>query len=231
MKVLTVVILILAIATSSAFATAQHPDKILYDGQEYILHTNPMEPYFAEHPDLKPETDFPNTALWRGYVATFAFKANLLMLEDIEVQISVERGEEEYPYKWKSVLGEVVPEGEILKVDWFTGILVLPYGERVQYVHMGYGSTYSDYILLEVMNGRLTGQRTLDHDQYKDFKEKQFQAYKKTKAYKQQVAELKKLGGSREFVDSFLRDFVVDYTSEFLDEDESSNEPDAGAGK
>lgn len=231
MKALTAAILTLAISTSSAFATAQYPDKILYDGQEYNLHTNPMEPYFAEHPDRKPETGFSMTALWRGYVATFAFKANRLVLEDIGIRIRVERRGGKPPYEWKSILSEVLPEGDTLQVDWFTGILVLPYGERVKYVHMGYGSTYSNYILLEVKNGKLTGQRNLDHDQYVDFKERQFQAYKKTKAYKQQVARLKQHGGSQEFVDSFLRDFVVSYTSEFLDEDESANESDAGYGQ
>ena len=97
---------------------------------------------------------------------------------------------------------------------------------------MGYGSTFSNYILLEVREGKLTGKRNYDHEQYEEFKEKQFQAYKKTEAYRKLVAELKKEDRSQEFPDSFLRDFVVDYTSEFLDEnreEESANKNlDAG---
>lgn len=32
-------------------ATAQYPDKIIYEGGEYDLHTNPMDVYFRKHPE------------------------------------------------------------------------------------------------------------------------------------------------------------------------------------
>ena len=35
--------------------------------------------------------------------------------------------------------------------DWYTGVLVIPRGRQVSYVHMGYGSTYERYVLLEVL--------------------------------------------------------------------------------
>lgn len=93
----------------------------------------------------------------------------------------------------------------------------------MNYVHMGYGSTYNNYILLEVRNGKVTGKRTYDHEQYQEFKEKQFQAYKETEAYKKNVAELKRVGRSPESIDSFLQSFVVNYTSEFRDDKEESS--------
>ncbi len=43
-----------------------------------------------------------------------------------------------------------------------------------------YGSTYSDYILLEVHRGIVTGEMRLNGSEYTLFKERQFQAFKKT---------------------------------------------------
>jgi len=217
MKSYILAILVWGVSICSALATAQISDKIFYGGKEYSLHTNPMEDYFSKHPDKKPKDGDMSTALWRGYVATFEFRERKLVLKDIEIEVPVEKEREEYPYEWKSVLYTVVPKGKTLQIDWFTGILVLPFGEMINYVHMGYGSTFSNYILLEIKEGILTGNREFDYKQCEAFKEKQFQAYKKTIEYKKQVEEMRKENDSQEFIDSFLRSFVVDYTSKFLD--------------
>ena len=49
--------------------TAQYPDKITYNGTEYSLNSNPLEPYFEKNPENRP--DMVSTALWRGYVGHF----------------------------------------------------------------------------------------------------------------------------------------------------------------
>ena len=216
MRSFATTVLIFSFAVSSAFATAQYPDRIIFEGKEYSLHTNPMELYFSRHPDMKPTGGVLSTALWRGYVATFEVKGKNLVLKDIEIEAYTETGNGKRDITWKSVKDTLVPTGEALQVDWFTGILVLPYGKLVNYVHMGYASTYSNYILLEIESGKLTGEKKLDARQYEDFKEKQFQAFKKTEEYSRLVSSMKK-GSSEELINSFLRDFVVDYTSRFLD--------------
>lgn len=221
MKTLTAAILLIAVIASHAFATAQFPDRIIYEGKEYSLQTNPMEPYFEKHPDRKPKGGVISSALWRGYVAAFEFRTNRLFLKDIRIQIW---NEKEDGTSWKSVRDEIVPKGEELFIDWFTGILVLPGGELVNYVHMGYGSTYSNYILLELKDGGLTGQRSFDHKQYEEFREKQFQAYRKTEEYKQRVEDLKKRRWNQESIDSFLRSYIVEYTSRFLDMEEKEGD-------
>lgn len=72
----------------------------------------------------------------------------------VQLNISGNKYEnEDKDYKWESVIEEVVPDGSILQIDWLTGILVLPYGDTMNYVHMGYRSTYSNYLLLEIKNG------------------------------------------------------------------------------
>lgn len=228
MKTIKIITLLLLIITSSIFATAQYPDKVLYDGKEYNLHTNPMEAYFTKYPDKKPKGGVMSTALWRGYVATFYFKENNLVLKDIEIEIWDEK---EDKTTWKSVKNGIVIKGEDFLIDWFTGILVLPYGELVNYVHMGYGSTYSNYILLEVKKGKITGKRNFDYKQYENFKEKQFQEFKKTDAYNKHMTELKKENQSQEFIDSFLRNFVINYTSEFLVDEDKSTKKSNGSDK
>ncbi len=67
----SVTILLLTLLTSlSVFATAQHPDYIIYKGKEYSMHSNPMEEYFEKYPDKRPKGGIMSTGLWRGYIAT-----------------------------------------------------------------------------------------------------------------------------------------------------------------
>ncbi|MDR0515679.1 MAG: hypothetical protein LBH25_01380 [Fibromonadaceae bacterium] len=57
---------------ANAFATAQEPDLLIHNGEKYDLTVNPMEPFFKENPEKRPPS--PNTALWRGYIATFEIR-------------------------------------------------------------------------------------------------------------------------------------------------------------
>lgn len=81
---------------------------------------------------------------------------------------------------------------------------------------MGYGSTYENYFLLEIDKGNFIKSKQFDYKNYEIFKDKQFLAYKKTEAYKETKATLKKDGSTDEFIDSFLRSFVTEYTSRIL---------------
>jgi hypothetical protein len=209
-------ILAVVLAASSAFATAQFPDKLLYDGKEHSLYTNPMEPYFARYPDKKPTDGVTCTALWRGYVATFEILEKRLFLSDIKVMVMTKDQKGKRDTAFSSVKDTLIPEGGSLPADWFSGILVLPDGELVNYVHMGYASTYSNYILLEIRKGTLTEKRVLDHEAYEVFKTRQFEAYKRTDEYQKRAAELQNGKLTQEDIDSFLRSRVVSYTSAFL---------------
>jgi hypothetical protein len=211
-RVLT--LLVALFSGASAFATAQSPDKIIYEGKEYALYSNPLEPYFTKNPEKRPRPQIMSSALWRGYVATFEIKDKQLFLKDIEIQYSdsVSAG----AYKFRSVMQDVFPGQQEVKIGWITGLLVLPHGERVNYVHMGYGSTYEKYILLEIDKGDLKNAKRLKHKEYEKFKERQFQAFKKTDEYKTLKEDLHKKGYSEDLIDSFLKSFVTDYTSMIL---------------
>ena len=214
MRTLLVVFLTI-FCIQTAWGTAQAPDRLIYNGKEYAMFTNPMEVYFEKHPEKRPESEYRSTANWRGYIATFEIRGKCMYVKDIEITIY---NEEEDRYIGKNVLNEIFPGQQEVKVDWMTGLLVLPYGEIVNYVHMGYASTYEHYIILEIKEGKLTKEKKLDHEQYVEFKEKQFQAFRKTEEYERLKKEL---GGDRlgadEFIDSFLREFVINYSSKILD--------------
>lgn len=215
---LAVIALLFLFCVNKAFATAQYPDKIIFNGKEYSLHSNPMEDYFSKFPDKKPKGGIVSSALWRGYVATFEIADNSLLLKDIEIMVDKDDSKKNYDRDWKSVLSDVVPEKKKLKIEWFTGILVLPHGKLVNYVHMGYGSSYENYILLEIDKGDFKKSKEFNLEQYEKFKEKQFEAFKKTDEYKKLFDDLKKRdpGSTDEFINSFLKSFVIGYSSKIL---------------
>ena len=197
----------LTLLTSDALATSQISDVITYEGVSYNLHTNPLEKYFQKYSFRRPSSPMRSSALWRGYVASFEFRNQSLYVVDVSVQ----RGG-----GYTSVLNEVSPHrdgrAKPFKADWYSGLLVLPHGEMTRYVHMGYGSEYEHYIVIEVKNGHLKRAVKLSGESYALFKDMQFQAYKHTAEYQKQRDNMLKDGWSQARVDSFLRSYVTDYT-------------------
>ena len=200
----------------NVFATAQFPDKINYNGKEYNLNSSPLEVYFEKNPNKRPKSEVRSSALWRGYVATFEIIDNQLFLKDIEIQYRDTTSKGSNNSNWKSVLNEVFADQKNIQVDWYTGLLVLPQGKVVNYVHMGYGSTYQHYTILELNKGVLTQEKQFKRKAYEKFKEKQFQVFKQTEDYHKMKSDLLQKGNSEEFVDSFLRSYVTEYTSKIL---------------
>lgn len=214
--ILTVIFLISSYVLS--FGTAQYPDKIIYKDKTFSLHTNPLESYFDKYPDKRPKTEIMSTALWRGYVATFEIVDNQLKLKDIEIQVNIDTNS--FKTAWKSVLTEVFPNESERKINWFSGLLILPYGKRIDYVHMGYGSTYKNYYIVEIHEGSFVQDRQFNNRQFKDFKEAQFQEFKKTDEYKSLVESLRKDStDTQEFLDDFIKSYVINYTSKILAKD------------
>lgn len=217
MKNLTSILLAVLISVPRLFATEQQADKLYYQGQLYYSTKFPMGSYFELHPKNKPSSDVLVSSLWRGYVATFEFHQGTLALKDIEIQISQKTKESRDEIKWKSVMTQVVPKGDKLLLDWYSGLLVL---FRGKYVGMGdgeEGSHFSNYLLLEIKHGRVTGKRHYTLTQFKQFKERQFQAYRQTESYRKEAAEYKKQGGSHDEIDSQIKFSIMTLTSEFLD--------------
>lgn len=207
------IIILTLFAVLNVFATAQYPDKLIYNGIEYNLQSNPLEIYFQKNPDKRPKGTIISSALWRGYVATFEIIDKELFLKDIQINYEDSASKETNDYKWKSVINEVFPQITKIKIDWLSGLLVVPQGKLVNYVHLSNGSTYENYLLLEFNKGNLRSEKKFNHEDYVVFKEKQFQAYKLTSEYKKIKSDLKKDGDSNKFIESFLRNYVSEYTT------------------
>lgn len=217
MKNLTSIVLAVLISVPNIFATEQQADKFYYQGRLYYSTKFPMESYFEIHPKKIPSSHVVVSSLWRGYMATFEFDQGTLALKDIEIQVSQKTKESRDELKWKSVMTHLVPKREKLLLDWYSGLLVL---FRGKYVGMGdgeEGSHFSNYLLLEIKHGKITEKRHYNLAQFKQFKERQFQAYRQTESYRNTVAEYKNQGVLNDEIDSQIKFFIMRLTSEFLD--------------
>ena len=199
------------LASSAVFGTIQVPDKIIYNGKEYISrYIYPLDKYFKKYPDKHPtKWQWERTSLYRGYVATFEIKDNQMYLKDIEIP----NGDTidkygRYHTRWKSVKNQVFPNQDIIKVDWFIGLLELEESE--------WYSPHNPYILLEIDKGNIMKEKLLkNNEEYKKFKEKQILAFKKTEEYEKFKSEFKVKD-----IDSALRSFIMTYSSKILVEDD-----------
>ncbi len=219
-KTLTIILILLIIGVSKAesIITAQYPDKIIYNGKEFNLNSNPLEPYFDKNPENRPS--MVSTALWRGYVGYFEIIENELYLTDMKISVSYTDEDGSYKQKWSSIYRLYFPKQKKVKIDWFSGILILPHGKIVEYVHQGYASTYSKYWLLEIENGIFNEARKYNNKEFVKFKKRQFEVFKKTEEYKKIYTELKENDeyNDDKFIKSFISDFVINYTTKFLTE-------------
>ena len=214
-----IILLFTGIVKAELPITAQYPDKITYNGKEYSLNSNPLEPYFEKNPDNRPE--MASTSLWRGYVGHFEIIDNKLYLTDMVRPVGFYKDENgKSKQRWVSIYRRYFPRQDKVKIDWFTGILILPYGELVEYIHQGYASLYSDYWLLEIENGNFNQSRKYDYEEFIKFKKRQFNEFKKTEKYRKLYAELKESDESNddEFIQQFMFDLIINYTSRFLTE-------------
>ena len=220
MRTLLITALTVALG-STAFACPQVPDKIIYNGKEYELPAfplpdnplgnHPLEIYFEKNPDerLQERGLIRGVPLFlhRGYVATFEIKDNQLYVKDIEIL----EGKE------KSVMQKVFPNQKSVKIDWATGLIALPTGKMTSPEFLSL-KTYDNYILLEIKNGDVAKTKTFQNAQeYAEYRERLFQAFKKTGIYK----EMKKEWMEREFFDqndfdSWVKARVQNYTPKLL---------------
>jgi len=196
----------------SLFATAQSPDKIIYNGREYNLNVNPMEIYFNNFPERRPQPSLRSTALWRGYNATFEIIQNELWIIDIKIEVQTSNTEaRRFTSEWVSVINECLNGNSRMKVNWYNGLLVIPYGEIINYVHMGYASTYENYFILEIHNGNLMRELNMDYRQFLEFREDQFESYKRTEEYRLFIERNRIFNETEEEIENFLRIFFIDY--------------------
>lgn len=194
------IILVLAVALRLE-ATAQIPDQLTIGDRKYFIHTNPLGPILRERGDRLPEPGSHSTGLWRGYIAEWSLRDGKLYLDDVKVPM---RGDDEYLSAMKNLFDE--PGARV--AEWYSGHLVIPTGEIVRYVHMGYGTTYSSYIVATVEKGVVREQRSMNEKQFEAFRRTQFAKFKKTKDYAYARGETREPDDKK--ADEFLYEFAAE---------------------
>jgi hypothetical protein len=212
MQRLALVLLALALAGPLG-ATAQSPDLLEMDGKTYRIYTNPLAPFLAANPGRLPKPELISTGLWRGYIATWSVHGKQLLLQDVRMltkaYIDTKADESK---RYRSVLKEMFGDDAPQPATWFTGHLIVPTGELVDYVHMGYGSTYSSYLVLTVVQGELRERRDLSAEAFMKFRRQQYEAYRKTPEYAEARAAATADGAK--MPEEQLEDFLFQFTSE-----------------
>jgi len=176
-------------------ATIQMRDKLLFKGEEYYVSSRPLMDYFSKHPDKRSDLRLRQTniivrltSLSRGYLATYEVKDEQLFVKDIVVPAPGE-GER----AWESVYKNIFPDNAAPKMDWVAGALVVPHGKYALNPDNIFEIEYENYFVLEFKAGNLVSERDFTRQEYMDYLEKRFEAYKETDAYKARKEELKEM--------------------------------------
>jgi hypothetical protein len=148
-----------------------------------------------------------------GYVAKWEIKEDELFLADV----SILNESEDSSNDLQSVMSEMFPESKEVLARWFSGYIIVPDGKLVNYVHMGYGSTFEKYIMLRIENGMVKRYATADTATFAKFRDAQFAAYKRTDAYHDAFTKLlndergKPDGWGKKRIEEFLREIDSEF--------------------
>lgn len=218
---------LLGLLCASAFATGQIPDLVIYNDTTYSLNTNPLVQYFAANPQARPKERTSSTACWRGYQAIFQIKENKLFVKSYLVETLVKQKKRKgYETIEKDLSNKVFPKMESRFCDWYTGMLIMPHGRQLQYVHMGYGSTYENYIGILVEKGLVRSVTRYSSEEFANFRQSQFALYKTTDHYKNALKEIMSDTSDREnkLTHEMADDFLYQFEAErYLSQEFPSN--------
>ncbi|MDR0533046.1 MAG: hypothetical protein LBH01_03740 [Verrucomicrobiales bacterium] len=162
------VITLFLLGTMFSFATAQFPEELVFEGETHALFANPLEDYFSFKNPRPNWLEATSTACWRGYMGSWEIKDGKLYLTKLIRKVyEGERGDVkpvDYDISKKIFPNEMLP----LMATWFSGVLRVPQGKELRYVHMGYGSIYEQDLYLMFDQGKLIGKRVVKNDPKND---------------------------------------------------------------
>jgi hypothetical protein len=133
--------------------TAQIHEELIFNGKATSMAFCPPLP--AHHARIVPADpdragrDNSNrilfsTACWRRYQGTWEIKDGCFYLIALRGRFQLEGREP-------------------LLADWFTGVIRIPRGKQLQYVHMGFGSVYEQEVHVKIERGVVVASRIIDN--------------------------------------------------------------------
>jgi hypothetical protein len=127
------------------------------------LETKGAVEYLHGRPAVFTKEGVRSSANWRGYVATWEVRESKLFLTKVEKTYRKDfpkdaakpPRERRFETEVREVPIEKIIPGKKVPVfaDWYSGKLRIPQGERIRYVHMGYGSMYERDLFIVIKNG------------------------------------------------------------------------------
>lgn len=165
----------LLLAQVSVFATAQSADWLIYEGRFFRIADDPLDtfpwpndkrPWFEIAPGVQ------STGNYRGYLAIWEIRDGRLFLAGLDAWMEKPDDEkhkfdekDEKTWTWspdddkervnlKRAFASRFKEGRIF-ADWFTGVVRIPDGKMLKYVHFDHASTFERDILLHFEAGML----------------------------------------------------------------------------
>ena len=186
---------------SKLFATAQVPDILLFENEIKELFTNPLDQLFLQKEEVRNKFGkiFSNykalifTACWRGYIAKFAIKNDYLYVIDIYITIYVfsKDKSEVFDTEKISIFSELFETDIPVVCDFFTGVLTIPQGNMINYIHGGYLSEFEEYVLIRVNNGKIIEQGKYNLENYKNKKQQAFKKFYGSSKYSESWNSIK----------------------------------------
>lgn len=137
--------------------TAQCSETLYYKGEKLSMFTNPLSPYLKA---MNISFYSTSTALWRGYVGSWAIEGQRLYLVSLDGYIQTPQGGQDVGLEY---LFPDYPDGVF--AHWYSGEIRCPMGELLKYVHMGYASTYEQDLLLVVDKGLIVEEKIITNGQ------------------------------------------------------------------
>ncbi|MFL6375726.1 MAG: hypothetical protein ACJ73D_13745 [Pyrinomonadaceae bacterium] len=206
LRVIFFLIVTVLLSAGAAVATPQIQDTLLYDGVEYPVNDDLMYEYFVKFPDRNPKDPQERcSGLWRGYRSVYEVEKGRIFLKDIFIGRRCSDGE--------SVISKVVRNGERLAIDWYSGLLIAAYGQPnydVSSYSIAFLYTFEKYSLFQITEGKLDIVKHFDNKGFLQFRQKQFEAYKKTDEYREEVKrKSQNAGQSRAEIDKDIEDWFL----------------------
>lgn len=127
--------------------TAQIKEKITFEQTAYSMSTEPLRSVLSRkknrHLCFMPKS----MACRRGYVGHWEILDDRLYLLSFNATLK-----DGTPFGMDDLFPDVPHP---VFAQWYTGVVTLPYGEQLKYVHSGYESTYEFSMHLKIENGLL----------------------------------------------------------------------------
>jgi len=124
--------------------TAQAQERLIYEGEETSMAFCPPLPLKNKRIKENGENFIHSTGCWRGYVGSWEIKEGHFYLIGLSGNYEL--------------IGK-----EPLFADWFSGVIRIPKGERLGYVHMGFGSVYEKELHIKILNGVVVDYREISN--------------------------------------------------------------------